>query len=556
MRQESNGKSGNVPPSDPPRGGRLKQWARVITSPRFAIAVVVIPVLFYVYRQIHRDAVIIDPFAVPGRFADAGLSGQVMAERVGDQLHRIELLSRTRMRTDNPVASQDDLAIPDIEIPGTKLGLKTFVDVTRAVFGMYPTRVTGDIVLPLNSTTSSPPMDATVTVTVTIYVTRGQQRIPAQRVELPNADADQVVQAAAKLVLQAINPYVYASYLDRHGKVSEAAALAERMILNPSASAVERKAAYNLLGSIRTGQHQYDEAVRWFTKAIAIDGHFAMAFSNWGNVLERQHQHDAAIGKYQQASEVDPHFASGYDAWGILLANQKRYEEAIAKYQEALKRDRLDVVAYDRWGETLLAENKLDEAAEKFKTALSIDPFDVTAYIQWASLLVKQKRNAEADAKYNSAMNLDPSNASTYLVVADVLHSQLRCDQAIPIYRKAIAADPEYVAAYNNLGIVFFEVKRYSDAINMFKKELDLVPTYALAYDNWGEVLREQNQVEEATAMYRKAIELEPTLAEAYDGLGRALLKRGNTAEGNAMLEKSKQLGFTDRGPSARCGEG
>jgi hypothetical protein len=115
----------------------LKTAARVATSPRFALAVVFVPLLLYLFREITHDALIIDPFIVPARFTDAGLTGQVIAQRVGDHLRHIEVLSRTRMPTDHPLGSQDETVIPDIEIPGTNLGLKTLVAVVRGIFSVY-----------------------------------------------------------------------------------------------------------------------------------------------------------------------------------------------------------------------------------------------------------------------------------------------------------------------------------------------------------------------------------------------------------------------------------
>ena len=50
----------------------LKAAARVAISPRFAIAIVLVPLLFYVFREIMHDALVIDPFIVPVRLTDAG----------------------------------------------------------------------------------------------------------------------------------------------------------------------------------------------------------------------------------------------------------------------------------------------------------------------------------------------------------------------------------------------------------------------------------------------------------------------------------------------------
>jgi len=72
----------------------LKNTLGKITLGRLALAILVLPLLFYVYREVTRDAVIIDPFTVPKHFEEAGLTGEVMANRIGDRLHQIEIATQ------------------------------------------------------------------------------------------------------------------------------------------------------------------------------------------------------------------------------------------------------------------------------------------------------------------------------------------------------------------------------------------------------------------------------------------------------------------------------
>lgn len=127
----------------------LKDALGKITFRRVLVAVFVLPVLFHVYREITRDVLIIDPFTVPKRFEEAGLTSEVMANRIGDTMRQIELAVQTRMKKNDLASLAEEESTPDVEIPGTKLGLKTVIDITRSVFGIYPRRISGDIVIPV-----------------------------------------------------------------------------------------------------------------------------------------------------------------------------------------------------------------------------------------------------------------------------------------------------------------------------------------------------------------------------------------------------------------------
>ena len=89
----------------PSRLSRLKAFLKDtlgrITLGRLAIAILVLPLLFYVYREVKRDVLIIDPFTVPKYFAEAGLTGEVMANRIGDKLRQIEITTQTQMKKEN-----------------------------------------------------------------------------------------------------------------------------------------------------------------------------------------------------------------------------------------------------------------------------------------------------------------------------------------------------------------------------------------------------------------------------------------------------------------------
>jgi hypothetical protein len=62
-----------------------------------------------------------------------------------------------------------------VEIPGPKLGLKTLIDITRNVFGIYPKHISGDILLPADAPVKVglPPVQQ---ATVTVYLTQGPER--------------------------------------------------------------------------------------------------------------------------------------------------------------------------------------------------------------------------------------------------------------------------------------------------------------------------------------------------------------------------------------------
>ena len=82
----------------------------------------ILPILFYVYREVTRDVLIMNPFTVPKHFEEAGLTSEVMANRIGDRLRQIEIQTQTHMKKDNLTSLVEEGSVPHAN-PGDKIGL-------------------------------------------------------------------------------------------------------------------------------------------------------------------------------------------------------------------------------------------------------------------------------------------------------------------------------------------------------------------------------------------------------------------------------------------------
>jgi hypothetical protein len=102
--------------------------------------------LFVCLSRGHRDVLIFDPFTVPKSFEDAGLTPNVLANRIGAEIRRIETSAAMRLKLEDLTYKSDGTPTPDIEIPVTDVGLKTVIDITQSLF--YPRHISGDVVIP------------------------------------------------------------------------------------------------------------------------------------------------------------------------------------------------------------------------------------------------------------------------------------------------------------------------------------------------------------------------------------------------------------------------
>jgi Tfp pilus assembly protein PilF len=81
---------------------------------------------------------------------------------------------------------------------------------------------------------------------------------------------------------------------------------------------------------------KFDEAIRYFSKALRINPNNARLHNYLGIVLARQKKESEAIFHFSEALRIDPNDADANYNLGIIFADQKNIKQAIRRYKRAL----------------------------------------------------------------------------------------------------------------------------------------------------------------------------------------------------------------------------
>ncbi len=484
----------------------LSEILKKITWTQLAITLLALPLIFYVYREVTRDALIFDAFTVPKNFEEAGLTSDVMANRIGENLNQIEEATRIRLKKDNLSSFRDEGSIPEVDIPGTSLGLKTVIDLTRTIFGVYPKHISGDVVMLANdSANTKPPATAKQQATVTIYVTQGRKRSAAVSVTSDAGDVGMLVQRAAETVLGQVNPYLFASYRYDHKEYEKALEIIEEKFADPSQTRSQKVFALIIWGRVLQDQEKPDEAIAKYRKAIEIYPKLAVAYNNWGSVLQAQNKYGEAVAKYQKSIELEPKFAPAYNNLGMALLSQNMYDEAVVKFRQAANLDPKLAGTHYNWDTALLSQNKYDDAIAQFEQETALNPKFAKAYSNGGMALLSQNKYDEAIAKFQKATNVDPKLAAAYNDWGYALYSQGKFKEAIAKYQKATVADPSLAPAYNSWGNALYAQNQFDEAIVQYEKATNVDPKFAVAYNNWGKALKSEGKDVQAASRFNIA---------------------------------------------------
>ena len=444
-----------------PVANYIPKW---ITSKRFGTAVLALPFVLFIYRHVWHDVIVIEPFQVPPSLVDQGYTPETFANRVGDQLRRIA--AHVQRNVDNVSSGSDEDAIPDVEIPGTSLNLKTVVEILQDSFGISVQRVGGDVTI----ATATDPGTSTRQYLLTTSYTYKRTRHLTQ-LSVPAEDVEALAYQAAEMILQEVNPALYAMHKLREGQYDETMAFVYQELEDPTASRLGKVSALNLWGSVLAAERKYDDAAARYGEAIILAPDNAAAYSDLGIIRHAQHRDIEASSLYQYAIWLDSSDTLAYNNWGVLERASGNYTAAVRHYRKALALDPNNALAYLNWGNILMAQGRLDEAIASFRKAADLDPDYTLAFDHWANAVAAQ------------------GNVET----------------AITLYKKAIAADPRNPAAYSDLGISLAKENKDDEAIAMYRKAIAADPSYANAYINWGDLLKQEGKTEEAESKYREA---------------------------------------------------
>jgi predicted O-linked N-acetylglucosamine transferase (SPINDLY family) len=333
-----------------------------------------------------------------------------------------------------------------------------------------------------------------------------------------------------------------AQVLEREGRLAEARILCRRALrLQP-----RYFEALNLAGIIAANSRDPEQALEFFTLALAQKPASVLAHNNHGNALKDLKRYPEALSSYDRALALDPDCALAHNNRGNTLCDLKQYPAAIECYDRALAVDRNNATFHFNRGNALLAMQRYMDALHSFDQALALRwdvalthnnralallgladhraalagfertialaPEFADAHYNRGLALMAMQDEAAAIGSFERAISLRADHAEAWYCRGNALGALERYEQALESYARAIAIDPQHADAHNNCGNCLYQLMRQAEALACFDRSLAARPGRAEVHTNRGNTLRDLGRFEEAAADYEAALNLEPRL--------------------------------------------
>jgi tetratricopeptide (TPR) repeat protein len=302
-----------------------------------------------------------------------------------------------------------------------------------------------------------------------------------------------------------------------------------------------------VLGQLLCGSRprRLEEAIRYYTAAVALRPQSPGAHLNLGNALRDKGRRDEGEAEYREAIRLQEDYAEAHSNLGNALLGKGRLEEAEAEYREALRLKKDFPLAHSQRGLALQEQGRLDEAIAEYRQATVSKQNFFEAYKTHNNLgaaLADKGLLDEAIAEWREALRLQKDDPEAHTNLGNALQRKGLLEEAIVVYRKAIHLKKDFAEAHNNLGAALKEKGRLDEAIAEHQEAIRLKEGYACAHLNLGNALQAKGQLEEAIAAYRKAIRLQKDFPLAHNNLGGALADKRQLEEAIAEYREALRL--------------
>lgn len=320
-------------------------------------------------------------------------------------------------------------------------------------------------------------------------------------------------------------------------------------------------------GNAALAENKFDEAIKYYTDAINLDGANHVLYSNRSAAYAKCNNYDLALKDAEKTVELKPDWAKGYSRKGGALAYLGRYKESIAVYEEGLKLDPNNKQLQDGLSEVrsqmsqpkgfpnpfnvpdVYAKLMADPRTKQFLK----DPEYWTLFHQLQenpSLLGQNLQDSRILTTLSVLMGIDPNQeepmeteqiytpppkkpeskpapkkepepdlpehkhlARTAKEQGNEAYKTKNFDAAIQYYRKAIEHDPTDITFYNNLAAVYFEQKEFKKCIEECEKGINIgrenradFKLIAKACTRIGNAYRKLRDWQSAKAYYEKSM--------------------------------------------------
>ena len=357
-------------------------------------------------REMRREDIEIAPIQVPAKLAEAGLSADVVALRLLDQVILVQnTVTAERLGQQRLELAGDQ---PDFNVPIAGLSLRALATLLRSVFGTPSKRITGEIVLEKDQ--------------LKLRLRLAGRGLIADIDGVQSDAVDRLLTMAAPEIWRVIQPRLYAWHVAQTEPNQAVVRDKMRALLRAASGDVATEnTVRGLMGRSYLREGRARDAFEVAEVMVHNSPEMGAAWYLRGVAQFRLGRIEAALEDYRRAQQLDPRGVWVHVAVAEAYAHSGRLDEALTEIRKALAEQPRDPWALQHEGSILLAMNRAREAMLSVRRGLDQDPNSADLRLLLGRVLLRLGNQAEAAAAFQQAARLAPAMVEPVLDLAALL---------------------------------------------------------------------------------------------------------------------------------------
>ena len=233
--------------------------------------------------------------------------------------------------------------------------------------------------------------------------------------------------------------------------------------------------AHNNIAQGYRQKGQYEEAVKYFTKAIEMDKECPPVPYMWrGNIyLEQLKRNDLAIADFKKVLDFpnknDPSQIEARQNLGLAYYRDNQFDESIQYYNEALQREPNSAKTYQLMALVYGAKKDYQAALDAYGKALQLNPdkeLMIETLINRGSLYTDVLgKFSEAMEDFKKVLELSPENMDASINIGITYYKKGEFDNAINIFNNTLRKDVKNSKVLYLRSLCFAEKKDFGNAV-------------------------------------------------------------------------------------------
>lgn len=514
---------------------------------------VVAGIAWAIWSASQADGLVVDSFSVPPSYAQAGVSGDVIADDMTAKIASVRDFANDNSFARSNDVSEDHSRDVKVQIPATGVSLADAWNYLKLWFG-HERHLTGNLRMRA---------DGNLALTVSLG--------GADSFTYTGKDLDGLEQKAAEQVFATVDPINIVLYLYGKSRSAEMLAAARRNIARARSNAdlAESYALYgNMLryavGDVRRSLELGRLAIRLDPKAIPqhmetlnssrLLGHDEDVLEQAREIIPLKREDN--VGAWRNPSSIGFLYVKQLGAiWGdretgdfstlsqLPLLYDYSQGEALLVHAEAT------ALSHDPRGAYAQIASAIATARTQTIAADQLDPTNIARARTYADIAQQNWQAATSDAQsYVNGLKTNPNYGAGF----DTL---VALTQAAPLLAHAQARQGDFAKAWATInatprdcyncvrmrGQIATLQKNWSTAGDWFNDAVKQAPSIPFAYADWGAMLMAKGDFDGAIAKFESANKKGPHFADPLEGWGEALIAKNRSDLALAKFEEAKK---------------